>query len=73
MEILDFSPLKETFDQLLMKLLLIGLVVTVSYLVPYLLLKVIKIPEKFSHSVSALIALYVLYAVFRYGLIPGLL
>lgn len=58
---IDFSPLKGTLNTMVIKLLEMGLLIIVVYLIVYFALRAIRFPESLRHILSTAAVLVVLY------------
>ncbi|RHW38714.1 hypothetical protein D1B33_07525 [Lysinibacillus yapensis] len=58
------ESLKQSFDEMAMKLITFTIVILAAYSIPYLLLGLIRLPHFIKHSVSVLVVLGAFYFSF---------
>jgi hypothetical protein len=56
MEEIDFSPLQSTLNGMAGKLVVVLLIVAAAYLIPMIILTILRVPRRFRDPLSALIA-----------------
>ncbi|MGG3798622.1 hypothetical protein [Metabacillus fastidiosus] len=72
MEAIDFSPLKESLNNIAFQLIVFLLICTAAYVVTYLVLRLIKIPKPIANFLSTAVLLVTAYYSFVNGYIPGI-
>lgn len=60
----EFIPLKETINNMAIQLITFLLITALGYIISYVVLKIIKVPEKIAHVISVIIFLIVAYFSF---------
>lgn len=72
MEKVDFSPLKETLNNILMQLAIWLGISAIAYIVVYVILRLIKVPEKVRHFISVIAFLVIMYYMLTNSYVPGI-
>lgn len=72
MEKIDFSPLKETINNIALQLVIWMAICTVAYIAAFIVLRIIRVPAKIAHFVSGIAFLFAMYYSFINGFIPGI-
>lgn len=71
MQKIDFSPMKETLDNILLQLVIWLGMSAVAYIVVYFILRLLRIPRGICHFISVIVCLIVMYYTLMNGYIPG--
>lgn len=72
MEEIDFSPLKSTLDNIAFQLIIWMAICIGSYALAFIILRIIKVPDKIAHLISTAIFLIAMYYSFINGYITGI-
>ncbi|RBP87880.1 hypothetical protein DFO70_11771 [Cytobacillus firmus] len=72
MEIVDFSPVKDTLDKIAVQLITLMAMCALAYIGAFIVLRLIKIPGQLAHYISTAVLLVVMYYSFVNGYIPGI-
>lgn len=72
MEDIDFSPLKDTVNNIALQLVIWMGICSGTYIVAYIILRMFKVPNKIANTISAIIFLIALYYSIVNGFIPGI-
>jgi len=68
---IDFSPLRDTLNNITIQLVILTIICVVVYTIPNIILRLIKIPGSIANSISGLILIVVMYYLFLNNFIPG--
>jgi hypothetical protein len=69
---IDFSPLKDTLNNMAIQLAILMIMCAAAYTIPNIILRLIKIPGKIANFLSGFIFLIVMYYLFMNNFIPGI-